>query len=147
MRPTEIDVLLHCAYAVAARGTCPSIQVGCVIARASRILSTGYNGAPSGMPHCDHATRQSTLGGDPNVPTCVTAIHAESNAIAFAARHGTPLHDAMMVTTLTPCRTCAQLAIQAGITTVVCDNAYRDISGVQLLRDAGVDVTILELTN
>lgn len=53
-RPSRDEVLMHCAYIWASRGTCSRLQVGAVFARDGRILVTGYNGAPAGLPHCDH---------------------------------------------------------------------------------------------
>lgn len=126
------------AAVMAERGTCPYIQVGAVVARDGRILTSGYNGAPSGMKHCDHGPR---LLNDPVIP-CITAIHAEANAIAFAARHGTSLQDATMYSTLTPCRTCAQLIIQSGMKYVISAEEYRDPAGVELLLDAGLNVLV-----
>jgi dCMP deaminase len=123
---------------MAERGTCPYIKVGAIVARDGRILTSGYNGAPAGMEHCTHGDRNSDL---PIAP-CTTAIHAEANAIAYAARHGAPLHDATMYTTLSPCRTCAQLIIQSGISRVVCMEMYRDPVGVELLRAASIAVSL-----
>jgi dCMP deaminase len=137
VRPSMDEVLMHIAYAVAARGTCPYNKVGSTISRDGRVLTTGYNGAPAGMDHCSHGPR------DPeNVVPCTTAVHAETNAIAFAARWGVALGGAVMHTTLSPCRTCAQLIINAGISRVVCDEVYRDPTGIDLLVDAGVDVDV-----
>lgn len=123
--------MAHAAL-VAERGTCNRAKVGVVIARDGRILSTGYNGAPSGMPHCHHS-----LNSDP----CTTAVHAEANAIAFAARHGVALEGAELHTTLTPCQPCAQLIINAGIVRVISFQPYRDQSGLKLLRAAGLKLT------
>ena len=137
-RPSVDSTLLHIAYAMAQRGTCPYIQVGAIVARDGRILTSGYNGAPAGMEHCTHGDR------DPDLPItpCLTAIHAEANAVAFAARFGVSLNEATMYTTLSPCRTCAQLIIQSGITRVVCMEMYRDPSGVELLRAASIAVSL-----
>jgi dCMP deaminase len=138
-RPSIDVTLLDIAKVMAERGTCPYIQVGAVIVRDGRILSSGYNGAPAGMKHCTHGALRDLS----NVTPCTTAIHAESNAIAYAARHGTALRDATLYTTLTPCRTCAQLVIQAGIVRVVAGEWYRDRTGVDLLRDGFVAVSVV----
>ncbi len=137
-RPSMGDVLLESARLMAARSTCPHARVGTVVAREGRVLSSGYNGSPAGMEHCTHGPRRP---GDEPV-TCPTSVHAEANAVAFAARHGTALEGATLYTTLTPCRPCAQLIIQAGITGVVAAEWYRDQSGVELLRDAFVSVIV-----
>lgn len=126
------------AAVMAQRGTCPYVKVGAIIAREGRILSSGYNGAPSGMQHCIHGPRMD----DEPVKPCLTAVHAESNAIAFAARHGNVLGWATMYTTLTPCRQCAQLIIQSGIERVVSLARYRDSAGEELLTDAEIPVEV-----
>lgn len=113
------------------RGTCGRLHVGAVASRDGRVLTTGYNGAPAGMPHCDH--NEGDIG-------CTVAVHAEANAIAFAAKYGVALHDAELHVTHMPCLKCAQLIVNAGISRVVFSQAYRDTSGVALLIEAGVTV-------
>lgn len=141
-RPTMDITLLTMAYVMAGRGTCSRAQVGCVIALDGRVLSTGYNGAPRGMKHCVHDERTHDDYG-PNEPTCATAVHAEANAIAFAARYGVGLGDAVLYTTLSPCVTCAQLIVNCGVQRVVCASVYRNTDGVELLLRADVTVDIL----
>lgn len=75
--------------------------------------------------------------------TCPYSVHAEANMVAFAARYGIPLNNAEVVTTLSPCVVCARLLINAGIIRVYCVNEYRDSAGVDLLRDATIDVVML----
>lgn len=142
-RPTMDMTLLATAFVMARRGTCPRAQVGCVIALDGRILSTGYNGAPTGMPHCVHADGLRSDQRPADAEQCRTSVHAEANAVAFAARYGVGLDSAVLYTTLTPCVTCAQLVVNAGIKRVVCANVYRNTDGVELLLRAGVVVDLL----
>lgn len=140
-RPSLDETLLHCAYTWAARGTCPSAQVGCVLARDGRSLVSGYNGAPAGLPHCDHEPRpgNSEAGrSDPTAATCTTAVHDVANAIAFASRYGVATDGATAYCTYSPCLACAKLLIQAGIVRVVYGQLYRDTSALDLLDAAGV---------
>jgi dCMP deaminase len=130
------DTLMEIAVTMSERGTCSRNRVGVVIAKDGRILGSGYNGAPSNMQHCFHADDEPLDAG------CKIAIHAEANAIAYAARHGVSLAGATLYTTLSPCWPCAQLIIQAGILRVRADQAYRDVSGIDLLRAAFVEVNI-----
>ena len=131
------DITLMAVAAIySTRGTCSRLQVGAVASRDGRVLTTGYNGAPSGLTHCDHSP-------DAKRP-CDIAVHAEANAIAFAAKYGVALHDAELHVTHMPCLKCAQLIINAGISRVVFSHAYRDTSGVALLIDAHVIVHQLE---
>lgn len=135
------------ALAWAEQSTCSRRQVGCVIALDGRTLSSGFNGAPRGMPHCNHECECTSeeladwRGHAPDCPTgpdfCV-AVHAEANAIAFAARHGITLLGSTLYTTLTPCVKCAQLIINAGVAHVVWRTVYRDVSGLDLVVASGI---------
>ena len=145
------------ARLIAQRSTCARAQVGVIVVRDKRILVHGYNGAPAGMAHCDHECncikvnpetkrfiiRLTNSGHEedcPSITPCTRAIHGEANAIAWAAREGINLDDGMLVTTMAPCLPCSQLIIAAGITDVMYLEAYRDMSGVELLREADVSV-------
>jgi dCMP deaminase len=110
------------------RGTCQRLHVGAVISRGGRIISTGYNGRPSGMTHCDHKDDE----------PCRLAVHAEANAIAFAARYGVAVEGAEIHTTHQPCLECAKLIVNAGLARVVFWMPYRDDSGLNLLAALGV---------
>jgi dCMP deaminase len=93
----------------------------------------GYNGAPSGMPHCDPEIC------NPDEP-CTRTVHAEANAIAFAAKKGIETEGATLYTTASPCNDCAKLLINAGIKRVIFWERYRDASPMNLLMAAGVKV-------
>jgi len=136
------------AQAQAERSTCARAQVGVVIAREGRVLVTGYNGAPAGLPHCDHSQdeesgihhgRRSTDGVTP-VAGCTVAVHAEANAIAYAARFGVALSGAALYTTYSPCLACAQIVINSGIDRVIALKEYRIQDGVDLIRAAGLSM-------
>jgi dCMP deaminase len=143
-------MLMRQAEIVAERSTCARAHVGVVIAHDGRVVSQGYNGAPAGMAHCDHTcgcaskfAKPSPLTdihspGCPAIGACTIAVHAEANAIAFAARYGVATGGAMLFTTLAPCAACAQLSINAGIIRVVFAKPYRFDLGINLLMDAGV---------
>jgi dCMP deaminase len=124
-------MLMAMAETVALRGTCSRLQVGAVVSMDGRVLSSGYNGAPGGFSHCDHSPTES-------VP-CAQAVHAEANAIVFAARHGVATGGAVLHTTHLPCPACAKLIINAGIWRVVWKVPFRDDSGLELLTRGGVD--------
>lgn len=116
------DIYMNLAAAVALQGTCPRAQVGAVLVRAGRPLSVGYNGAPPGMPHCaDVYGRNHDVdfaGG------CKNAVHAELNAIAWAARNGIPTEGSTMYCTHQPCIPCGQAIVSAGISVVYYDRSY-----------------------
>ena len=122
------------AQVVALRGTCRRAQVGVVIVQNRRVISMGYNGSPSGMPHCDEHGCEISDGG------CIRSIHAEANAILWAARYGIPIEGAELFSTHSPCLNCAKLIVGSGITKVWFRMAYRDVSGIDLLDRCGVKV-------
>lgn len=134
-RPTRDEAMMEMARVMATRGTCTRKLVGVVIAREGRILATGYNGTPAGMPHCSHPPPQ-PLRPQP----CTKSVHAEVNAIAFAAKHGILIDQSDLYTTYAPCLACSKLVVNAGIRRVFCGEAYHDDSGIELLKTAGVVV-------
>lgn len=140
-RPSRHAVLMHMAEAQAERGTCSRAQVGVVIAREGRVLVTGYNGAPAGMLHCNH-NPANFIDQLPAEAGCLTSVHAEANAVAYAARFGVALEGATLYTTYTPCLACAQIIINAGIRGVVALHAYRLTTGVDLIRQAGLSMDL-----
>lgn len=127
----RLQKLIAHATIEAQEGTCNRLKVGAVIAIDGRVVATGYNGAPSHLPHC----------GDecyPGGPPCRRSVHAEANAIAFAAKHGLATNNATMVSTDSPCLECARLIINAGIKEVYYAREYRDTKPLKELMDAGV---------
>lgn len=134
-RPSRDETMIRIAAVVSLRGTCERAQVGAVIARAGRIISTGYVGSPPGASHCiDKGCQLGSDGG------CVRTIHAEANAIAFAAVAGTSTNGATLYTTHAPCISCAKLIASAGINRVVWETAYRSADGLQLLHSLGIGI-------
>ena len=115
VRPTWDEYFLAVARVAASRATCDRASVGAVIvSRDNRILSTGYNGSPPGEPHCDDAGHLMEDGH------CQRTIHAETNAIAWAARVGVSLMGARLYIWssshhTTPCRECMKVVKAAGI--------------------------------
>lgn len=152
MRLTRDQSLMAVARVFENRSSCDRNHVGAVISRDGRILATGYNGAPAGMEHCSHETstthtfnRVSPVAMLPEGPSkgCRVAIHAEANALAFAARYGLSVEGAELFTTLSPCYECAKLVIAAGLVRVVFDRGYRDPAGTDLLQQAGIPIEVI----
>lgn len=126
------------AVIISSRGTCKRAYVGAVISIEGRPISAGYVGAPSGLPHClSVGCEIGTHNG------CTRTVHAEANAIAFAAKYGTSTDRSELHCTHSPCLPCAKLIVNAGIRRVVYENRYRDESGLELLQAAGIEVTEL----
>lgn len=134
-RISRDEMLMETAHVISHRGSCERSQVGVIISRDARIISTGYVGSPSGSPHCFEVGCE--LG---NHGGCIRTVHAEANAIAFAARAGVSTEGCVLYSTLAPCRECAKLIINSGIVRVVYHHSYRDPGGLELLTDSGVKV-------
>ena len=142
MRPSLDDYFMEIAKVVASRSTCLRRKVGAVIVKDKRILTTGYNGAPTGMPHClDIGCLREKL----KVPSgerheLCRGVHAEQNAIIQAAYHGVSIKDSTLYTTHQPCIMCAKMIINAGIRRVVYGRKYADERGLEFLKEAGIEV-------
>lgn len=128
-RPTWDDTFFQIAWIWAERATCPRRSVGCVIVDDQKaVVASGYNGAPRGMPHCLDAG--CTLEGN----HCVSAVHAEMNAIAYAARRGISLDGCEAYCTLLPCIQCLQALLACGVRTINFDETYLRSERNQLHR-------------
>ena len=144
VRPTWDEYFMEVANTISKRATCDRGRSGCVIARDRQLLVTGYVGSPSGLPHCDEAGHQmrKVLHEDGHATQhCVRTIHAEQNAICQAAKLGVPINGATLYCRMTPCRTCAMLMINCGITRVVCERKYHaGAESEDLFHQAGVEL-------
>jgi len=115
---------------------CKRKQVGALIVKERMIISDGYNGTPTGFEnYCE----------DDEGYTKWYVLHAEANAILKVAGSTQSCQDATLYITLSPCKECSKLIHQAGIKRVVYLNAYKDISGLEFLKRAGVAVEHLNL--
>ena len=131
-RPSWDEYFMDIARQVAKRSTCPRAAVGSVIVKDRRILTTGYNGAPMGLPHCLEIGCLIVEGH------CLRALHAEQNAIIQAALHGVSVKDGTVYVTHQPCLNCAKMIINAGIVRVVYGGDYPDARARAFLSEAGV---------
>ncbi len=146
MRPSWDEYFVEIARQVATRSTCLRRHVGAVVVREKRILSTGYNGAPKGLAHCDETGCLRERMGIPSgqrQEVC-RGLHAEQNAIIQAALHGVSVEGGTIYVTHQPCITCAKMIINSGIVKVVCADSYPDEMARQFLADAGVDLELRE---
>lgn len=132
MRITRDEEMMLHALVTSLRSTCGRKAVGAVIMKDGRIISSGYAGPPSGFPHCTQACVEASTAG------CTRTVHAEQNAIAYAARHGISTAGATIYCTDSPCLNCANQLINTGIIRVVYLRPYRDVSGLTLLQQAGI---------
>lgn len=151
-RPTWDQYFMEIAKLTACRSTCVKRQSGAVIVRDRRILCTGYNGAPSGMPHCtDVGCLRDELGLRPgeNLEIC-RGLHAVQNAILQAAIMGVAIKGSIIYTTHAPCITCTKMLVNAGITEVVSLRAHlephtlSDKLALDLLSEAKIRLRLLK---
>lgn len=141
MKETRItidEILIENAYSWAKRSSCKRLQVGSVISRNGRIISTGYNGSPTGMDNC--CEKEEYDGFGVKQVTLPHIVHSEANAILFAAKEGVKLEGCSIHITHAPCVECAKMIIQSGIKSVIYAEYYRDSTGLKLLQEAGLYV-------
>ncbi len=113
---------------------CKRKQVGAIIVKDRMIISDGYNGTPSGFENCCEDTEGLTKW---------YVLHAEANAISKVARSTQSCEGATLYITLSPCKDCSKLIHQSGIKRVVYHEEYKDCSGIDFLRKAGVEIDLI----
>lgn len=145
-RPNWTEYFMEMAILTSKRSTCLRRQVGAVIVKDKHIISTGYNGAPKGLAHCEE------LGGclreKLNVPSgqrheLCRALHAEQNAIIQAATLGQSIEGATIYITHQPCVICSKMIINAGIKEIIVKEGYPDQLAEEILEEAGLKITML----
>ena len=124
-RISREEMYLGIVDLVAQRSICNRAKVGAIVVQGGRVIITAYNGPPSGVDVCCNV-------GDKE---CLHTIHAEMNAIAWAARLGVSLKGSEMYVSMSPCLACAKVIINSGIRKVYFRDLYRDMSGVQYLSN------------
>lgn len=122
---------LRMAHTWAELSHCNRKKVGALIVRDGRIISDGYNGTPAGFDNCCENQQGETHW---------YVLHAEANAILKVARSTNDCSGADLYLTLSPCKDCSKLVLQAGIRRVVFANEYKDTAGLEFLRSAGLEV-------
>lgn len=146
-RPSWDEYFLKITEMVASRGSCDRGRTGCVITRDRRIVSTGYVGAPSGLPHCDevgHEIHTVTHEDGTQTEHCIRTAHAEQNAICEAARMGIALEGGTLYCKMAPCYACAKMIINAGIKRVVCAQDYHaSARSKEVFKQAGIEFSLI----
>jgi dCMP deaminase len=138
---TQKDLKYHLTYLKmatewSALSCCKRKKVGALIVKDGTIISDGFNGTPKGFPNdCE----------DANGDTHWYVLHAEANAMLKVARSTQNTDGATLYVTYSPCKDCSKMIIQAGIKRVIYREEYRDISGVKILREAGIEVIHLDI--
>jgi len=158
IRLEQLDIL-------AERSTCDRGKPACILTKDDRILSEGYAGSPPGLPHCDDeghliefraleceeledwadGAKQKLFTSDTGTKHCIRTVHAEANAIAWAAKRGISTDGATAYVTMTPCRDCAKLLITAGIRMVIAKKDYHSSEQTkEWFQLAGIELIIIE---
>ena len=145
-RPSWDEYFLNIAHLVSTRSTCLRRKVGAVIVKNKQVLATGYNGAPSGITHCD---KVGCLRDELGVPSgqrheLCRALHAEQNAFLQAARHGVSLEGATLYITTQPCSICAKMIINVGIRKIIIEGDYPDEFARTFLREANIEMEVVK---
>jgi len=131
------EYFMNIAREVATRSTCDRKFVGAVIVREKTILSTGYNGSIRNLPHCAEAGHEMLNGH------CVRTIHAETNAIIQAARHGIRIENSEIFITASPCYNCFKNIANAGIKKIYFGEFYKDQQIWDHARELGLELVDL----
>jgi dCMP deaminase len=122
---------LRLAVSWAKLSHCNRKQVGAIIVKDAIIISDGYNGTPAGFDNCcENETGE----------THWYVLHAEANAILKVAKSTNNCKDATLYLTHSPCKDCSKLVLQSGIKRLVYQEAYKDSSGIDFLKSAGLNV-------
>ncbi|MDD3853558.1 MAG: cytidine/deoxycytidylate deaminase family protein [Syntrophomonadaceae bacterium] len=148
-RPSWNDYFLETADLVSSRSTCLRRKVGAVLVKDKRIIATGYNGAPRKLKHCGDIGCLRTEKGIPSgerYELC-RGVHAEQNAIINAAYYGISTQDSVMYCTNQPCIICARMIINAGIVKVVHRGNFSDDIALDLMKEAGIELVVIEKSN
>lgn len=135
-RPSFDEIYMDLAGNLALRSHCVKAKVGAVLTKDTRIISLGYNGPPAGTHNCDlewpeHGCPRDSKG------SCSLALHAEQNAILYAAKNNVPIEGCTLYVTLSPCIACARIIYTTGIKRVVYRESYAAFKGIA--SDEGVD--------
>lgn len=141
-RPSWDEYFMEMTRLAAKRSTCLRRHVGAVLVKDTRVISTGYNGAPSGVTYCEVT---GCLRQKLNVPSgqrheLCRGLHGEQNAIIQAALHGVSTEGATIYCTTKPCSICTKMIINAKISRIVYDEHYDDELADELLKDTDIRV-------
>ncbi len=150
MKPSWDEYFMNVAHTIKGRSSCLTRQIGAIIVRDKRIISTGYNGTPAGIRNCNEggcprcsARVEGKIESGKELEKC-TCSHAEENAVVQAALHGISTKGTTLYTTFTTCTQCAKIIINAGIKKVVAEHPYPDDLGTALLKEAGIELEVFE---
>ena len=145
-RPTWDEYFLKQVEDIALRATCTRRQIGAIITKDNKIVSSGYCGTVRGAEHCiDKGCIRDELGikSGTQLEVC-DAVHAEANAITKVAKSSNSSENATLYVTTSPCMECSKLIIQSGIKRVVFSDKYHNEEGLKLLKRANIEIVFID---
>jgi dCMP deaminase len=145
-RPSWDQYFMSITEVISQRATCVKRKVGAIIVKENQILSTGYNGAPKGLAHCE---KVGCMRKDLNIPSgerheLCRGLHAEQNAIIQAAWHGVKIEGGTMYCTYQPCLICVKMMLNAGIKELIYRGLYPDKLAADMLKESKMKVRKIE---
>jgi dCMP deaminase len=147
--PSFDTIFMELAENLAKKSHCTKAQVGAVLTKDTRIISIGYNGPPAGTHNCDEEFGEEGCPRD-SKGSCSLALHAEQNAILYAAKNGATVEGSTLYVTLSPCIACARVIYSMKIKKVVYLKSYAQYKGipvdegVEFLKKFGVEVMLYQ---
>lgn len=148
VRSSTHSFFMNIAKVCATRSTCLRRHVGAVAVKDNHIIATGYNGAPSGIIHCENkgCIREQLKVKSGEKHELCRAVHAEQNLIAQAAYHGNSLNCSTVYCTHSPCFICAKIMINAGVSIIIYQEGYPDSMAIDLINESNVEIAIFHET-
>jgi len=146
-RPTWPEYFMAITRLVSKRSTCLRRHVGSILVKDKRILASGYNGAPSGLKHCEEVgcvRENSSVPSGERHELC-RGLHAEQNVIIQAAHYGISINGSILYCTNKPCVICTKMIINAGIMKIYYGDGYDDTLSDQMFAEAGLELERLSL--
>jgi dCMP deaminase len=134
--PSFDDIYMDLAVNLSKKSHCVRMKVGAVLTKDTRIVSLGYNGPPAGTQNCDQEWPVEGCPRD-SKGSCSLALHAEQNAILYAAKNNVSVEGSTIYVTLSPCISCARIIFSTGIKKVYYLNSYAEYKGIP--TDEGVE--------
>ena len=141
-RPSYDEYFMEMAYVVAKRSTCLRRKVGAILVKNKHILSTGYNGAPKGLPHCSEEgclRAKLDISSGERHELC-RGLHAEQNAIIQAAVFGVSIDKSFLYCTNTPCVVCVKMLINAGVKEIIFSGEYPDNLAKKMINESNIKI-------
>jgi len=146
----KVNYFMKVADLTAKNSTCIKKEVGAILVRDGKLLSTGYNGAPTGIPHCTLQICLRKNYDDNEHPEMCRGVHAEVNCIIQCAIHGTQIgHNAILYCTYFPCMSCIKMIINAGIKYIIFENDYEmgNLEKMKIISDSSLKIYKLNWIN